>query len=192
MDNYTEFIKDIKKVQEPRKHKVKNSYGVYDAYKWIRKNNWLNIGRPLKENEFYSIIRKINELLAKEISEGNDIILPCRMGRLEVRKTIIEPKFVNNKFASNLPVDWQATLKLWYEDEEAREHRHLIYKEDKEVFRVVYNLKDANYNNKGFYKFYINRSIKLDLKECIKNDNLDAFLKYNDYGKLYKYKTNSR
>jgi hypothetical protein len=44
----------------PRYYKVNNSLGVYDAYKWIRKNKWFNIGRPLKEHEFYSIIRKVN------------------------------------------------------------------------------------------------------------------------------------
>jgi hypothetical protein len=32
------FIDDIKKIKEKRNHKIKNSYGVYDAYKYYRKN----------------------------------------------------------------------------------------------------------------------------------------------------------
>ena len=34
-----DFLNSIKKVNEPRKHKVNNSIGVYSAYKWIRKNS---------------------------------------------------------------------------------------------------------------------------------------------------------
>ena len=46
-----DFLNSIKKVNEPRKHKVNNSIGVYSAYKWIRKNRWLNLGRCLTEHE---------------------------------------------------------------------------------------------------------------------------------------------
>jgi hypothetical protein len=41
MDN---FRKDVLKVSGPRKHKARNSFGVYDSYKYIRKNKWMNIG----------------------------------------------------------------------------------------------------------------------------------------------------
>ena len=34
-------IKEFKKVTCPRQHKVLNSLGIYDSYKWIRKNKWL-------------------------------------------------------------------------------------------------------------------------------------------------------
>ena len=37
MDDYIEFINEIKKVHEPRVHKITNSYGVYDAFKYYRK-----------------------------------------------------------------------------------------------------------------------------------------------------------
>ena len=32
-----------------------------DAYKWIRKNKWLDIGSPVSEHDFYKIIRGIND-----------------------------------------------------------------------------------------------------------------------------------
>jgi hypothetical protein len=40
----TEIRAKILKLNEPRKHKIKNSIGVYDVYKRIRKNKWMNIG----------------------------------------------------------------------------------------------------------------------------------------------------
>ena len=45
-----EFKKRVKRVVAPKKHKIRNSIGVYDAYKWIRKNKWLNIGKPITEH----------------------------------------------------------------------------------------------------------------------------------------------
>ena len=85
---YEEFKSEVQHLSSPRKHKVTNSIGVYSAYKWIRKNKWLNIGSPISEHNFYSIIRKINNYLANELIKGVDINLPYKLGRLEVRKNI--------------------------------------------------------------------------------------------------------
>lgn len=101
-----DFLNSIKKVNEPRVHKVRGSYGVYDAYKWIRKNGWLNIGRCLTEHEFYSIIRKVNDYLADSFLHGNDIKLPHRMGRIELRKYDVRVSFDGEKVKTNLPIDW--------------------------------------------------------------------------------------
>ena len=38
-----DFLNSIKKVNEPRKHKVNNSLGVYDAYKFLSKMKWAYI-----------------------------------------------------------------------------------------------------------------------------------------------------
>ena len=77
---YEEFKSEVQHLSRPRKHKVTNSIGVYSAYKWIRKNRWLNIGRPLTEHEFYSIIRTVNNYLASSCIEGYTIKFPHRMG----------------------------------------------------------------------------------------------------------------
>lgn len=69
-----------------RTFKVSGSWGVYDAYKLIRKHKWFDIGRPLKEKEFYDIVRQINNKLADHIAIGTTITFPCKMGKLELRK----------------------------------------------------------------------------------------------------------
>jgi hypothetical protein len=83
---WKEFRISVCHLNEHRTHKVSGSLGVYDAYKYIRKNKWFDIGRPLTEHEFYSIIRRVNNYLAEELLKGHDISLPHRMGRLELRK----------------------------------------------------------------------------------------------------------
>lgn len=170
-----DFRRKILKINESRIHKVNKSLGVYDSYKWVRKNKWLDIGRPLTEHEFYTIIRQVNNLLADNILEGNDIHLPHRMGDIELRKYENIVEFRNGILIDSLPIDWDRTLKLWYEDGEAYKNKTLIKMEEKETFRVFYNKRTANYENKSFMQFEANRNLKLRLKQKIKNKTIDAF-----------------
>lgn len=173
-----DYIKQKKKVNNKRNHKIKNSFGVYDAYRWIRKNKWLDIERPLTTKEFYSIIRKINLELAKKLSEGKDVILPCNMGKLEIRKTPKNVKIIDGKIKVNLAIDWNETLKLWYSDEEAQNNKTLLKMEEDEIYKIIYNKRLANYNNQTFYTFLPNRDLKIKLKNNIKQGIVDAFRRY--------------
>ena len=170
-----DFRRKVLKVDKPRTHKVRNSNGVYDVYKWIRKNKWLDIGRTLTEHEFYSIIRKVNDLFVEAILKGEDITFPNRMGTLELRKYRPTLSVKDNKLKSTLPIDWDRTLKLWAEDEESYKERTLVKAEEKEIFKLFYNKKNANYMNKSFYSFDLNRDVKKKLKQKIKNKAIDAF-----------------
>lgn len=169
------FRKKVLKLNEPRVHKVRNSNGVYDSYKWIRKNKWLNIGRPVTEHEFYTIIRQVNNLLADSLLNGEDVILPHRLGTIELRKYDSRISICDGKIVTNLPIDWDRTLKLWSEDEEAYKDRTLIKMEEKEIFKVFYNKRRANYENKSFMQFEVNRDLKRRLKQKIKDKAIDAF-----------------
>lgn len=170
-----EFRKKVLKVDKPRTHRVRNSNGVYSAYKWIRKNKWLNIGRPVTEHEFYTIVRQVNNLLAENILSGEDIVLPHRLGTIELRKYDTRISICNGKLVTNLPIDWNRTLKLWSEDEKAYKERTLVKMEEKEIFKVYYNRSNANYENKSFYEFEVNRDLKRRLKQRIKSGAIDAF-----------------
>ena len=170
-----EFRRRILKVNGPRKHKINNSLGVYHMYKFIRKNKWFDIDGPISEHDFYSIIRTINNYLAELLSRGHDINLPCQMGRLEIRKYDTKITLQGDRVITNLPIDWNKTLKLWSEDEEAYQERTLIKSEEKEIFKVYYNRIKANYNNKSLYEFIVNRDLKRRLKQRIKSGNFDAF-----------------
>ena len=176
IDSYKDFKSAVQGLQNNRTHKITNSLGVYDAYKYLRKNKWFNIGRSLTEHEFYQIIRRINNYLAEELINGNDIIFPNRMGKLELRKRnslpIIDKK---GNIKVTYAIDWDSTLKLWYDDEEAFNNKTLVKFPEKSIFRVKYNKSTANYENKSFMEFQVNRSIKTRLKQKIKNNEIDAF-----------------
>lgn len=170
-----EFRRQVLKVNGPRVHKVSNSLGVYNAYKYIRKNKWFDIGRSVTEHEFYTIVRQVNNLLAESLLNGEDIILPHKLGKIELRKYNSKISICDGKVKTNLPIDWDRTLKLWSEDEEAYKDKTLVKMEEKEIFKVFYNKGRANYENKSFYTFEVNRDLKRRLKQRIKNKLVDAF-----------------
>lgn len=176
MEEYEEFINTVKKVNQSRVHKITNSIGTYDIYKMIRKNNWEGIGQPISEKDFYTIIREINKLMAEALLAGKEIKFPARMGTLELRKKPSRIQIINEELVTNLPIDWDATLKLWFEDEEAYRDKILVKCENEEIFKVYYNKTKANFINKTFYEFRPTRTIKNQLSRIAKLGNLDAYL----------------
>lgn len=172
--DFREFSKQTRKADSRCKAKVRNSFGVYDIYKLIRKNHWYNIGRPLTEHEFYTIIREVNKLFAIELANGREMVFPHRMGALELRKSEKGVSIVNGKVRVTYPVDWEETLRLWYEDEEARKNKTLLRNENKFVYHIKYNKYNAFYENKSFYQFSLNRFIKKALSRNIKSGKTDT------------------
>ena len=177
LDNgFLEFINSIKRVNESRTHKVKDSYGVYDGFKYYRKNRPNEHTYVLTESQYFSIIRRVNELLGEALINGEDVTLPHRLGRLEIRKYEARITTDGKKVRTNLPIDWDRTLKLWYEDEESYKNKTLIKVEEKEIYKVYYNRNVAAFTNKTFYQFDVNRELKRKLKQNIKEGKLDAFI----------------
>lgn len=161
-------------IRKSRTFKVTNSWGVYDAYKHIRKNGWYDLGRPVKEGEFYAVVRKVNDLLALNLGNGDPIDFPCRMGRLELRKYERGVSLVDGTLKVTYPIDWSKTWKLWYEDSDAMRDKLLVRNEQKWVYHVRYCKNDANYENKCYYDFSLNRAVKHMLKDNIQNRQIDT------------------
>lgn len=173
-ETFKEFRGRVLKRSCKRQSKIRKCIGVYDAYKYIRKNKWYNIGRPLTEHEFYSIIRDINQLLAEELSKGNTVTFPYRMGALELRKSKRGTSIKNGKLNITYPINWDATLKLWYKDKEAMQDKILVRDENNTVYHIRYNKYKAVYNNKIYYHFAVNRIIRQNLRDHIKDGTVDA------------------
>lgn len=173
--DYKEFDTEIRKARVSKQFKVRGSFGVYDCYKLMRKNGWYDIGRPLKEHEFYSIIRGVNDLLAEEIAQGNTVVFPARMGKLELRKLQVGVSLLDNgKLKNTYPIDWKGTLQLWFEDEESRNSKTLLRKEQEYTYFIKYDKFDANYTNQGYYQFTLNRFAKQALYRNINKGKIDT------------------
>ena len=175
METLAEFRNKVSHPEgSTRNYKVKGSVGVYDMYKYIRKNHWFNIGRPVTEKEFYAIIRGINRLLAENIVNGKTVKFPYKMGSLELRKFQVGVSFKDGKLHNTYPINWGKTLQLWYEDPEAHRKKILLRDENPWMFSVRYNKYHAIYNNKQFYQFDVNTFIKKGLSKNIKQGKIDT------------------
>ena len=172
--SYEEFQEEICKKKQKGQFRIRNSWGIYDAYKLIRKNKWYDIGRPLKEKEFYTIIREVNKLYAEAVANGETVKFPSRMGRLELKKFRKGASFVKGKLRITYPVDWSETLKLWYADEEARRNKTLLRNEQEFIYGVRYDKYGAAYENMVFYQFAVNRFIKKALSKNIQQGKIDT------------------
>lgn len=153
---------------------IRGSWGIRDAHKLIRKNHWYNIGHPVSEHDFYAIIRNVNLLLADEIANGNTVRLPHKMGKLMLRKHEVGVALKDGKLKITYPPNWSETLKLWYEDEEARKAKTLLRHESPYVYYVYYDKWKAEYENKIFYRFMLNTFIKKKLSKNIKSGKVDT------------------
>lgn len=149
--------------------RVRNSYNIRQIYKYIQKNKWKDIGKPVKDHDFYKVVRNVNNLLAENIVNGEAIAFPAGMGKLELRKFERKVGIKDGKLKIGYPIDWNETWKLWYEDEEAHKNKTLIRFEDKYTFRIRYNKYHAKYENMVFYDFVPHAKVRKALKNNIKN-----------------------
>lgn len=176
METVDDFMKRVRRASEHRVYRIRNSYGVYDAYKWYRRHRPDEHRYVLTESQYFSIVRNINNILAGMIVSGEDVRLPCRMGSIQLRKfdrrVGVRP---DGSVTTNLPVDWDSTLRMWYDDREAYDKRILIRLDERELFKICYIKGDANYTNRTFYDIVFNKGMKTELKKNIKAGGIDAF-----------------
>ena len=84
--NYEEFRREILGLNKSRNHKVKNSYGVYDAFRYYRKNRPKEKKYVLTSSQYYNIIRQVNKAMVEELLRGGDVIFPFNMGKIRTKK----------------------------------------------------------------------------------------------------------
>lgn len=147
-----------------------------DFYKYLVRNNFLDLPEQLSQAQVTKIIREMNKVLISHLVLGTDVQLPMRMGRLEIKKHNTHVAIEDGKVVNDYPIDWKATLELWKEDKHSLEKRVKVKTITKEVFRIYHNKNQGVFKNKQFIDFYPARKLKLLLKENIINGNTDAFL----------------
>ena len=169
-----QFIADIKNVTKSRNHSIKNSIGIEDfLYEYLKEN------KDISSTTIRSIIKNVNLELANNLSFGQEIKFPRQMGSLELRSNNTYVKFKNGKLKTNRMIDWNATLKLWYKDKEAKHKKQLVRLENKKIFSVCYNRGKAKFTNQVFYEFVPNRALKQKIKENIQLGNISDTFTYD-------------
>ena len=138
--------------------KVRNSWGVYDYYKYYRVHRPNEHKYVLEESAFFAIIRKVNKLIVEEICRTGFFQFPHRMGGIKILRKPIKAYFHNGVARSNRAVDWDKTLEFWYNNEEAYKNRDVIYRNDTEKVKAMYVRSIAIFKNKIWYNFSLCRT----------------------------------
>lgn len=187
-----EYMRSVRKLNDPRKTVISNSYGLNDAYKYFKKNKPEHLKHSISRADFGRAVRAVNLILRDMLLNSKDIIFPEGMGGLELRKVKARIQFQNNWLRTNLRVNWNETLKLWYEDEEARKNKKLVRYETDELFRVFYNRGFIRHKNSWYFRWLTNRNFKKLLKEKVKNKEVEAEYIYIEYGKDHYHTKSDR
>lgn len=141
----------------------------------------------LNESKFQRIVTRINEIVLNQILAGNTIKLPFDFGDIAIVNKKVSPRLKDGKLIYNAPVDWGATIKLWYEDEEAKAQKLLVKYDIQYLYRFHYSKVRARYTHKGYVIFRPQRDAKVRLKNLVVEDKI--LCRTYDYGpKIYKHK----
>lgn len=110
---FEEYLKEAKNVHGDRKHRITGSQNTIAGFSYYRKTRPKESSFTLKDKEYLSIIREMNNLVADYLVKNKSIRLPSGFGKLEVIKH--ETKCwidENGKFVSTKKIDMHNTLKL--------------------------------------------------------------------------------
>lgn len=159
MDDYEDFLNTLQK-RGSKPHHISHCFGSRDAWKWLRKNKWKELGgKPCDQSLYSNIVSYINQILAEKLLEGHEIVFPYRMGSLRLLSTDAKITIENGVVKTNCFTDWKKTLQYWYEDEGARKAHKTIKWVQKRLVFIKYDRKNATHRNRRFYSFRPNRSL---------------------------------
>ena len=156
-----------------KEYNIRNSWGVYDFYKYYRKNKPKDPKFVISDVQYYAIFRRVNELLVDSLVRTGELEFPYRMGRLEVLKRTFKSWIApNGKRVTSRKVNWDKTLELWYNDEESYKNKTLLYFEDDDRLLIRYNKSRAVFRNKYYYEFKPSR----DIDRRVKNESVVSLI----------------
>lgn len=167
------------KDEDKRNHLIKSDYGLRDYHRHFSKHNPDIV---LSRTMYGDIIRDFNSHIRDRMStKGAGFLIPCRLGRIDLRKTKPEVKIdEDGSVINNLPTNWKETRKLWAENPAAKEAnikiRFTNEHTDGYTFKVSYLKGRAIFKNKSIYKMRFNRDLKRNLSKSIFGGKIDAFI----------------
>ena len=188
--SFEEFLKDLKKVSGPRKHKVTKSSGMAAAFAFYRSNRPKGRDFALSRCQFDKIISDMNLLVIDELLKNKSFSLPASLGKIRVvkstTKTFIDE---NGNLVCTKPVNAQETYKLWFEDKDAFEKKTLVRHEVDEIFKITHSISKTKVcKNMHYFKINFSRSIKAIVRDAINKDNFDTY----EQAKFHKHKSRLR
>ena len=181
MENTFEEYSVKTRCSKQKQFSVSNSHGSFEFYNYIAHNKLNKFkqdrGRTMRT------IRNVGNYIRDYVAAGKEIVLPYGLGSLILKASDSAVLSQDGEVKIRSSVNWYETLKLWFEDDEARENKVLVKYTSPKTFIPMWE-KSKLYKNVSFYKFYFNRILKAKIKDNIKNGVVcDAPLRYRSDGR---------
>ena len=139
---------------------IRNSYKTYKK---------LTI-QPVDIKTYILITTGFIKFFMKKVFEGDEIVLPARMGTFSVvgkkQKVIIEDGNIKG-----LSPNWVKTKQLWAKSEDAKLRKQLVYNtnehSDKLRYKFLWSKRRSLVENKNLYSLRLSRANKRELASRI-------------------------
>ena len=155
----------------------RNARTFYTHYK----NNKKDKDSSLDFKTYREILYKFNTFLMQKILEGQEVILPSRMGRLCILGTKQNIKVDEDGKIKGLRIDWKSTKELWARDPKMKEEKRLVYFFNEHTEGINYSFKwfksRVLITNKYYYTFVPSRHNKRLLAKLIKTESAEYLIK---------------
>lgn len=147
-----------------------NNSSIKEAYIHYKKS--LPNKEVMNSSDYRKLINSFNSFLMKHILQGDEIMLPLRMGRMNIQGIQQNIRVDEKGNIKGTRIDWKATKDLWNKDSEHAEKKTLIYFFNEHSDGVKYSFKwtrnNALLQNKYYYTFVPSRHNKRTLAKLIK------------------------
>lgn len=170
-----EFNVLVRRANEPRIRTFENTYDTRDYYRYFQKKYGRNI---ISEAEFGKILRAVNESYVEDLNADKFVVLPKSVGRMQVTYKYTGVKEVDGEIKVLRKKDWNKTVSLWYEDEEARANKTIVYHDSKRIRKPRYYKHRHSFKNQMFFIFLFARPVA----KLISLHELESQIKPLHYG----------
>lgn len=169
-----EWLAKIKKIHNTKTHTTPKSINIKLIFQELRRHNFYNKGK-VTEQQFYAIIKEVNELLAAQLCQGLTIKLPYGLGCIESYKYNNPIKFKEGKLIVKRPIDWKATLNLWHSDSDSYNQKILIRREWQTMIKIKWNRLGCKCKNIKYFSFKPARSLVHKINVLYRQGLIDTF-----------------
>ena len=138
-----------------------------DSYKSYKKSTVNPVGIKL----YLEIAQGFIKFLMNLVLEGNEIVLPARLGTLAVFGRVQKLKIEDGK-VKGLSPNWAKTKELWKISEDAKNRKQLVYNSnehsDNRRYKFLWSKRRSVVENKILYTLIMTRENKRNLAKRIK------------------------
>jgi len=159
--------------------KNNRDYGIKDFFKLYRKIS----KNPVLYKKYAKVISEFNKEISRAIVEDSyEYRIPYRIGYLRIKK--FKTHFIldnnGNIKVNYLKPNWEATKKLWLENEQCKKDKKIVYHTNKHTggfyFKWFLDKRTTNVRNMYVYAFYPSRYNQRLLSKTIKTkENIDYY-----------------